>query len=130
MTKTGFTAVSIAGGEGRTTRIQVDGIDITDEVVGTTMQNYSLDALQGFQISQFTLDPSTSLSNTGAVNIVTRSGSNELHGSGFVYWRDHHFAARVGPSDAPFHRVQGGLRLRGRARRTHRHARRSEIGRA
>ena len=113
MTKTGFTAVSIAGGEGRTTRIQVDGIDITDEVVGTTMQNYSLDALQGFQISQFTLDPSTSLSNTGAVNIVTRSGSNELHGSGFVYWRDHHFAARVGPSDAPFHRVQGGFRLGG-----------------
>jgi len=113
VTKTGFTAISIAGSEGRTTRIQVDGVDITDEVVGTTTQNISMDAIGGFQISQFTLDPSTSLSNTGAVNIVTRSGSNEFHGSLYAYWRDHNFASRILGLDAPFHRVQGGVRLGG-----------------
>jgi Carboxypeptidase regulatory-like domain len=112
-TKNGFIGISVAGGEGRTTRIQVDGIDITDETVGTTVQNLSLDSLQEFQISQFSLDPSTSLSNTGAVNIATRSGSNDLHGSAFVFWRDHRFAARVGSSDAPFDREQYGFRLGG-----------------
>jgi hypothetical protein len=116
-TKNGFTGLSVAGGEGRTTRIQVDGIDITDETVGTTVQNYSLDSLQEFQISQFTLDPSTSLSNTGAVNVATRSGNNDLHGSAFLFWRDDKFAARVGPTDAPFDRQQGGFRLGGPLKR-------------
>ena len=101
------------GGEGRPTRIQVDGIDITDETVGTTVQNYSLDSLQEFQISQFSLDPSTSLSNTGAVNVATRSGENDVHGSGYIFWRDHSYAARVGNRDAPFDREQGGFRVGG-----------------
>jgi hypothetical protein len=116
-TKNGFTGVSVAGGEGRTTRIQVDGIDITDETVGTTVQNYSLDSLQEFQISQFSLDPSTSLSNTGAVNVATRSGENEVHGSGYIFWRDHTYAARVGNRDVPFDREQGGFRIGGPVKR-------------
>ncbi|HKW87430.1 MAG TPA: carboxypeptidase regulatory-like domain-containing protein [Candidatus Acidoferrales bacterium] len=115
MTKTGFTAVSIAGGEGRTTRIQVDGIDITDEVVGASTQNFSVDGIGGFEISLFSLDPSTSLSNTGAVNLVTRSGSNDYHGSAYSYWRDHNFASRIAGHDAPFHRIQGGFRAGGPA---------------
>ncbi|HKF57583.1 MAG TPA: carboxypeptidase regulatory-like domain-containing protein [Blastocatellia bacterium] len=113
-TKNGYTGVSIAGGEGRTTRIQQDGIDMTDETVGTTVQNLSLEAIHEFQISQSSLDPSTSLSNTGAINIVTKSGTNELHGSGFIYWRDNRFAARVGNDPAPFNREQGGGSLGGR----------------
>ncbi|HEV2491147.1 MAG TPA: TonB-dependent receptor [Candidatus Acidoferrales bacterium] len=113
--KTGFTAISIAGGEGRTTRIQVDGIDITDEVVGTSTQNFSMDGIGGFEISEFSLDPSTSLSNTGAVNLVTRSGSNQYHGSVYSYWRDHNFASRIAGHDAPFHRLQGGFRAGGPA---------------
>lgn len=113
MTKTGFTAISIAGSEGRTTRIQVDGIDITDETVGASTQNFSIDGIGGYQISEFSLDPSTSLSNTGAVNLVTRSGSDELHGSAYVFWRDHNFASRIAGLDAPFHRVQGGFEAGG-----------------
>jgi hypothetical protein len=115
MTKTGFTAISIAGSEGRTTRIQVDGIDITDEVVGASTQNFSMDGIGGYQISEFSLDPSTSLSNTGAVNLFTRSGTNKLHGSTYLYWRDHHFASRIAGDDAPFHRLQGGFRVGGPA---------------
>lgn len=115
MVKTGFTALSIAGGEGRTTRIQVDGIDITDEVVGTSTQNFSMDGIGGFEISEFSLDPSTSLSNTGAVNLVTRSGSNQTHGSVYTFWRDHNFASRIAGLDAPFHRLQGGFRAGGPA---------------
>lgn len=123
-TKNQFTGISVAGRSGRVTRIQVDGIDISDETVGTTTQNISQDALQEFQLSQASLDPSTSLASTGAVNIITRSGSNELHGSGFLFYRDEEVAAvpvtMTGiPSidqdlrSAEFDREQGGFRVGG-----------------
>ncbi|HEX7771095.1 MAG TPA: carboxypeptidase regulatory-like domain-containing protein, partial [Pyrinomonadaceae bacterium] len=40
-TKNQFVGVSIGGRGGRATRIQVDGVDITDETVGTTTANLS-----------------------------------------------------------------------------------------
>lgn len=92
-TKNQFVGVSVAGRSGRTTRIQVDGVDITDETVGTTTANISNEAIQEFQISRSTLDASTDLSSSGAVNIVTRSGSNNIHGAGFGFFRDSRFAA-------------------------------------
>ena len=66
-TKNGFTAISIGGRAGRTTRIEVDGIDISDETVGTTTQNIPQDAIQEFQISQSSLDLSSELTSSGAV---------------------------------------------------------------
>ena len=41
-TKNGFSSVSFGGRFGRTARIEVDGIDISDETVGTTTQNICL----------------------------------------------------------------------------------------
>src|SRR5579872_3096427 len=38
-TKTGFSSISFGGRFGRTARIEVDGLDISDETVGTTTQN-------------------------------------------------------------------------------------------
>ncbi len=92
-TKNQMVGVSVGGRTGRVTRIQVDGIDISDETVGTTVQNISQDSVQEFQLSQSSLDPSTSLTSSGAVNIVTRSGGNEFHGAGFFFYRDEEVAA-------------------------------------
>jgi hypothetical protein len=92
-TKNQFVGVSIGGRSGRSTRIQVDGVDITDETVGTTTTNISNESIQEFQISRSTLDASTDLTSSGAVNIITRSGSNEIHGSGFGFFRDERFAS-------------------------------------
>ncbi len=82
-TKNGFSSISFGGRFGRTARIEVDGVDISDETVGTTMQNISPSAIEEFQISQSSLDLSTELTSSGAVNIVTRSGTNDWHGEGF-----------------------------------------------
>jgi hypothetical protein len=92
-TKNQFVGVSMGGRSGRSTRIQVDGVDITDETVGTTTTNISNESIQEFQVSRSTLDPSTDLTSSGAINIVTRSGSNELHGSGFGFFRDEKFSS-------------------------------------
>ena len=89
-----YRAVSVNGSSGTGTRVQIDGIDVTDETVGTTTANISTDAVQEFQLSRSSFDLSTSLTTTGAVNINTRSGSNEFHGSGFYFWRNQKIAAR------------------------------------
>ena len=92
-TKNQMVGVSMGGRSGRSTRIQVDGVDITDETVGTTTTNISNETIQEFQVSRSTLDASTDLTSSGAINIVTRSGSNEFHGAGFGFFRDESYAA-------------------------------------
>ena len=89
-----YRAVSVNGSSGTGTRVQIDGIDVTDETVGTTTANISTDAVQEFQLSRSSFDLSTSLTTTGAININTRSGSNEFHGSGFYFWRNQKIGAR------------------------------------
>jgi Carboxypeptidase regulatory-like domain len=87
-TKNGFSSISFGGRFGRTARITVDGIDISDENVGTTTQNISSETIQEFQIAQSNLDISTSITSSGSVNVVSRSGTNSFHGSGFYNFRD------------------------------------------
>ena len=60
-TKNGFASISFAGHFGRTTRIEVDGVDISDETVGTTTQNIPQLSIREFQIGQSSLDLSTEL---------------------------------------------------------------------
>jgi hypothetical protein len=92
-TKNQMVGVSMGGRSGRSTRIQVDGVDITDETVGTTTTNISNETIQEFQVSRSTLDASTDLTSSGAINIVTRSGSNEFHGAGFGFFRDQRWSS-------------------------------------
>jgi hypothetical protein len=118
-TKNQFTGVSVGGRSGRSTRIQVDGVDITDETVGTTAMNLSNESIEEFGIAQSSLDVSTDLTSTGAVNIISKSGNNTIHGSGFGAWRRSDFAANNGQLDAlnpekpPFSRDNYGGRLGG-----------------
>jgi hypothetical protein len=92
-TKNQMVGVSVGGRSGRSTRIQVDGVDITDETVGTTTTNISNESIQEFQLSRSGLDASTDLTSSGAVNIVTKSGSNAIHGAGFNFFRNQDLAS-------------------------------------
>jgi hypothetical protein len=85
--------VSVLGNDPDRTRITVDGARINDPVEGGTEQNFSLEIVQEFQVSSANFDLSTGLGAGGAINIVTRAGSNEFHGAGFFFFRDHHMAA-------------------------------------
>src|SRR4029079_8177367 len=92
-TKNQMVGVSMGGRSGRSTRIQVDGGDITGETGRTSHTNISNETIQEFQVSRSTLDPSTDLTSSGAINIVTRSGGNEFHGAGFGFFRDESYSA-------------------------------------
>jgi hypothetical protein len=113
-TKNGFSSVSFGGRFGRTARIEVDGVDVSDETVGTTTQNIPLGAIQESSLQQSSLDLSTELTSSGSVNIITKSGTNGLHGDGFYYFRDQTLnAALPGGSKNYFQRNQFGGSLGG-----------------
>ena len=86
--KTGLTAASIVGRNGRTTRMVVDGIDVTDEAVGATTTNIPVGAIQQVGVEQSLLPLSSGLASAGLVNVVTKSATNDLHGQLFGNFRD------------------------------------------
>ena len=85
--------VSIGGAPSSATRLTVDGGSIVDPVCGGAAQNFSTETVQEFQISTFNFDLSTGTTSVGAINIVSRTGTNEFHGSGFMYYRDNNLSA-------------------------------------
>ena len=108
-TKNGFSSISFGGRFGRTARIEVDGLDISDETVGTTTQNIPESAIQEFQLQQSSLDLSTELTSSGSVNVTTRSGTNSYHGEGYYLFRDQSLDANLpGASNNYFQRNQYG----------------------
>jgi hypothetical protein len=113
-TKAGYSSISFGGRFGRTARINVDGVDISDETVGTTTADIPASAIDEFQLSQSSLDLSNDLTSSGAVNVTTKSGTNNFHGEGFGFFRDHSLAAAsLGGQDLYFQRSQYGGRLGG-----------------
>jgi Carboxypeptidase regulatory-like domain len=112
-TKKGFSSISFGGRFGRTARIEVDGLDISDETVGTTTQNISVGSIKEFQVSQSSLDLATELTSSGTVNITTRSGTNGLHGDGFFNYRGDATSAKFGNPPAIFDRKQFGVSVGG-----------------
>jgi hypothetical protein len=90
-------SVSTLGGGGYT-RITMDGGIINDEWEGTGSvgMNFSQEVVQEFQMSSVNFDVTSGIGSGGQVNIVTRSGSNDFHGSGYFFFRDHNMAAYPG----------------------------------
>jgi hypothetical protein len=107
-TKNGYSSLSFGGRFGRSARIEVDGVDISDETVGTVTENIPQSAIQEFQVSQSTLDLSTELTSSGTVNVVTKSGTNDLHGGAYYYGRSDQTSARIAPEQLDFGRKQFG----------------------
>jgi hypothetical protein len=112
-TKKGFSSISFGGRFGRTARVEVDGLDISDETVGTTTQNVPVNSIKEFQVSQSSLDLSTELTSSGTVNITTISGTNTLHSEGFFNYRSDGTSAAIGDPAAQFTRKQYGVNLGG-----------------
>jgi len=108
-TKAGYSAISVSGVGGRTTRILLDGQDITDETVGTTIYNVPSGAIQEFQLNRSTQDVSGEVTSTGQVLVSTQSGTNKFHGNAFYNFQDARAgAADISGSTAPFQRNQFG----------------------
>ena len=82
-TKTRVGNVSINGGDGRQTDTNVDGADDKDLVVGGMVQNFTVEGIQEFNVitDRYTAEAGHSVG--GIVNVITKSGTNQFHGSAF-----------------------------------------------
>ncbi len=117
-TKVGYSSISFGGRFGRTARISVDGVDVSDETVGTTTEDIPASGIQEFSLAQSTLDLSNDLTSSGAVNVTTKSGTNAIHGEAYGFYRDSAVGAAKLPSPidlttgqpipAPYQRNQEG----------------------
>jgi len=118
-TKTNTVVISSAGQLGRGGNVTVDGADDNDDVVGGAVQNISQEAVQEFQVATNRFSAQLGRSGSSVVNIVTKAGTNKLHGSGSLYFRDKSLQGlpttfdRTFGQTPPFHREQYAFAIGG-----------------
>jgi hypothetical protein len=93
-TKTHVGTVSFSGGDGRQVDVNVDGGDNKDNVVGSMLQNFAYESIQEFQVLQHRWTAESGRSVGGVVNVISKSGTNDLHGSGFFNFRNQSLRAK------------------------------------
>ncbi len=86
---------AVNGQRGVTTVFSMDGIDTTDpEMGGSTFSNFNVNAIQEVRSSSGVMPAEVGHGAAGFTEIVTRSGTDELHGSVFEFLRNSAFDSR------------------------------------
>src|SRR5581483_816221 len=85
--------LNIGGQRARGNLVNVDGADATDNSVNGVRSTVSQEAVQEFQLITNGYAPEYGRASGGVVHIITRGGSNQLHGTMFGYLRNRHIQA-------------------------------------
>ena len=84
-TKNRIAIFGINGSSGRNVNVTVNGIDNKDNTVGGPVMQFPLGAIQEFYISTQRFSAANGRSEGAAVNVITKSGSNNWHGSLYFF---------------------------------------------
>ena len=125
----GTSGLSFGGQRARSNNIMVDGLDNNDLVVGAVRATFSQEAIREFQVLTNSYSAEFGKAAGGVVNIVTKSGTNDLQGNAFYYYRDESLNAKdhfekfdvfgnpVQREKAPYSQNQFGATLGGPVRK-------------
>ncbi len=118
--------LNFGGQRARSNEVSVDGADAVDNSINGIRATVSQEAVQEFQLILGDYNAEYGRATGGVVNIVTKSGGNDLHGDIFGYFRNKAFQARnafsgqvdpttgtLDPTKQAYTRVQAGLTLGG-----------------
>jgi hypothetical protein len=107
--------LSIEGQRESSNGFMVDGIDVQEHMNGGTSIVPDLDSIDEFRVLTNNFDPEYGNYNGGMVTVVTKSGSNSLHGEGFEFLRNTLLDARgyFDPNRPNFQQNQFGGTLGG-----------------
>lgn len=87
-TKNRYSILSVNGHGGRNVNVTVNGVDNKDNTVGGPVMQLPAEAVQEFQVSTQRFSAVNGRSEGAAINVITKSGSNNYHGSAFGFFRD------------------------------------------
>jgi hypothetical protein len=80
--------VSVGGGQGNATDYRLDGADHNDYMTNINLPFPFPDAVAQFSVETAAMGAQSGLHPGGLVNVVTRSGSNQWHGTAFEFIRN------------------------------------------
>jgi hypothetical protein len=121
--------LSFGGQRARSNNVMVDGYDNNDRVVGAVRAVFSQEAVREFQVLTNSYSAEFGNASGGIVNIVTKSGTNNLSGNAFVFFRDESLNAKdhfekvdvfgndIERDKAPYSQLQWGGTLGGPLKR-------------
>ncbi|HYM06187.1 MAG TPA: carboxypeptidase regulatory-like domain-containing protein [Terriglobales bacterium] len=122
-TKNRIAVFGINGSSGRNVNLTVNGVDNKDNTVGGPVMQFPLGAIQEFNISTQRFSAANGRSEGAAVNVITKSGSNDFHGDAFIFERNErlnandYFSEQSHQAKSPFSRQQFGGSIGGPVRK-------------
>jgi hypothetical protein len=110
----GFT---FGGLRSRSNNLSIDGLDNNDDYTGSSRTDLSPEIVQEFQVVNNGLSAESGGASGGSINVITRSGTNTIHGDAFLFAQDGAFNARdpfeTEPGKPSFRRFRAGFALGG-----------------
>ncbi|MBK9708777.1 MAG: TonB-dependent receptor [Acidobacteria bacterium] len=93
--------LSFGGQRGPLNSVQVDGVDNNNLFFGQALGRagfrpfqFSQEAVQEFQVNTNSFSAEFGRAAGGVVNVITKSGTNQFHGTGYEFYRDRALNAR------------------------------------
>jgi hypothetical protein len=113
-------SISVSGGRSQNNSFLLDGVQNTDPDVNAYIVSPSVDTIQEFKMETKNYSAEFGRSSGGQISVVTKSGTNQLHGTAYEFLRNDAVDARPfnNPGNLPeFRRNQFGATLGGPIRK-------------
>jgi hypothetical protein len=116
-TPQGGSGFTFGGLRAQSNNVSIDGLDNNDEFTASSRTELSPEIVQEFQVVNNGLSAESGGASGGSINVITRSGTNTIHGDAFIFAQDSAFNARdpfeTEPGKPSFRRFRAGFALGG-----------------